>query len=87
MRFRKFSSKRRSNTGWVTAYSAPACTLYSKRLISSSSSEQPGICAHSDYEAGPRANRIAAQINPAFRLWTMFTRPIASTSKTAVASG
>ena len=33
----------RSKTGWVTTYSAPACTLYSKRLISSSMSLNPGL--------------------------------------------
>ena len=51
-----------SNTGCVTAYSAPACTFHSKRRISSSRFERAGIGADPDQQRGLRTHGIAADV-------------------------
>src|SRR5271154_6869659 len=87
IRLRKASSRLRSNTGWVTTYSAPASTLYSKRLISSSRLGSPGFAPTPMTKPVPTPIGLPPRSNPRFRLWTTFTSPIESTSNTAVASG
>src|ERR1035441_9752956 len=87
MRRRNSSSRRISNTGWVTASSAPASTLYSKRRISSSMLGLPGLAPTAMTNLVEAPVGLPPMSSPRFRLWTMLTRPMASTSKTAVASG
>src|SRR5580704_5483951 len=69
------------------AYSAPACTLNSNRRISSSRSVSPGFAPTPITKPVPAPIGFPPRSSPRFKLWTILTRPIASTSKTAVASG
>ena len=49
---------------------------------------EPGIRPHANHKAGTRTDRdFRPRSSPRFKLWTILTRPMASTSKTAVASG
>src|SRR6184192_2296578 len=86
-RARNASSCAGSNTGWVTANSAPASTFHAKRDSSRSRSTAPG------FTPTPIAHCVGAPIglfpgsSPWLRRYTRFVSPIESMSKTAVASG
>src|SRR6516164_11840552 len=80
IRRRKSSIRRRSKTGWVTANSAPACTLYSKRRISSSMLGTPGLAPTPITNWVPLPMGLLPMSSPWLRLCTMLTRPIASTA-------
>ena len=54
-----------SNTGCVTANSAPASTLYSNRRISSSQIERAGFARHADVKRRRLADRLPADVEPA----------------------
>jgi len=58
---RKFSSRRRSKTGWVMAYSAPASTLKAKRRNSCSMSGTPGLRRHRG-EVGADAMALGSDV-------------------------
>ena len=58
----------RSKTGWVTAYSAPASTLYSKRRISSSILGSPGLAPTPITKPVPAPIGIAADIEAAIQV-------------------
>ncbi len=60
----KASSSVRSNTGCVTAHSAPASTLYSKRRISSSIFGTPGLAPTPMTNDVPAPMRVAADVQP-----------------------
>ena len=65
---RKFSSSERSKTGCVTANSAPASTLYSKRRDFFVDVGHAGVGADSDGEAGPGADRVATNVEAAIQV-------------------
>ena len=62
MRSRNRSTAPTSNTGRVTANSAPASTLYSKRRSSASRSSRRGFDHHADVKRRRRADRLAADV-------------------------
>ena len=62
------SSRRRSKTGWVTAYLRRPRTLYSKRRISSSMSAAPGLAPTPMTKRGGRADGVAADIEAAIEV-------------------
>src|SRR2546421_744344 len=84
---KKLASCLTSNTGCVTANSAPASAFKGNRDSSRSSSTAPG------FTPTPIAQLVGAPIgllpgsSPWFSRYTRFVRPIESMSKTAVASG
>src|SRR3989442_10226630 len=86
-RFRNVSSCAGSNTGCVTAKSAPASTFQANRDSSRSRSPAPG------FTPTPIVHCVGAPIgllpgsSPWFRRNTRFVSPIESMSNTAVASG
>jgi len=61
MRSRKLSSRRRSKTGWVMAYSAPASTLKANRRSSCSMSARR-VGGHADGEVGAGPDGVGAYV-------------------------
>ena len=62
MRLRKSSSRRRSKTGWVMAYSAPASTLYCEAAQFVLDVGHAGIGRDADGEVGAGADGIGADV-------------------------
>ena len=86
-RRRKFSSRRMSKTGCVTAYCAPASHFEFEAAHLFVEVGDAGIGADADDEGGGGADGVGADVHAEVQIVTMLTRPMASTSKTAVASG
>ena len=80
MRLRNVSRTRKSKTGWVTPYSAPASTFHAKRRTSLSRSGTPGLAATAMVNPVDAPMGLPPMSSPWFSRCTIFTSPMASTS-------
>ena len=86
-RFMKRSRMPTSNTGCVIMYSAPASIFQSRRRSSSSRLIAPGFTPTPMLKPVGSPMAFPARSRPWFSRLIRLTRPIASTSNTAVACG